>query len=114
LIPLRNQNSNGDHDFVPLQNQNSNIGIMDNSPRVITYGEMQNNETPANVVQSYPGYSMFARTQLDYPDDEFGYVINDDTIASIDNKSATSSNETNLMDRKIAGSGLEEPIAVVM
>jgi len=109
---LNSLNQNGLNKNGLQKNGLQNDILVDNTPRIITYAELQN--IAPNTSQTYPGYSLFARTQLDYPDDKFGYVINDDTVASIDNKSATSSNETNLMDKAIARSGLEEPIAVVM
>lgn len=99
-------------EFEP-QVSNSTAQEVDITPEVIDYATIENVSTKKSY-DPYPAYSLFARTQLDYPDDEFGYVINDDTVATISNKSAPSSNETNLMDNAIAKSGLEEPVAVIM
>ena len=101
-------------DFESLSGNSIAQEIMfDTTPEVVDYAAIENISRKKSY-DPYPAHSLFARTQLDYPDDEFGYVINDDTIATISNKSAASSNETNLMDRTIAKSGLEQPVAVIM
>jgi len=87
--------------------------VIDTTPEIIDYSTVRNMPITKKY-QSYPGYSLFAKTQLDYPDDKFGYVINDDTKSTIDNKSASSSNETDLMNKTIAESGLEEPIGEIL